>query len=72
MLRSRPIHAALLVRLINQIAQGIFVVLFIVFVAQRLHGGPSEIGLLRGVQAVGAIAGGVTLAMTARRYSPGR
>jgi len=71
MLRSRPIRAALLVTLISQIAQGIFVVLFILFVAQRLHGGSSDIGLLRGVQAVGAIAGGVILAMIARRYSPG-
>lgn len=71
MLRSRAIRAALLVTLISQIAQGIFVVLFILFVAQRLHGGPSDIGLLRGVQAVGAIAGGVILAMIARRYSPG-
>lgn len=71
MLHSRPIRAALVVTLISQIAQGIFVVLFILFVAQRLHGGPSDIGLLRGVQAVGAIAGGVILAMIARRYSPG-
>ena len=71
MLRSRPIRAALLVTLISQIAQGIFVVLFILFVAQSLHGGSSDIGLLRGVQAVGAIAGGVILAMIARRYSPG-
>ncbi len=71
MLRSRPIRAALLVTLISQIAQGIFVVLFILFVAQQLHGGSSDIGLLRGVQAVGAIAGGVILSMIARRYSPG-
>lgn len=71
MLRSRHVRAALLVTLISQIAQGIFVVLFVLFVAQRLRGGSSDIGLLRGVQAVGAIAGGVILAMIARRYSPG-
>lgn len=71
MLRRRPIRAALLVTLISQIAQGIFVVLYILFVAQRLHGGSSDIGLLRGVQAVGAIAGGVILVVLARRYSPG-
>ena len=71
MLHSRPIRAALLVMVVSQVAQGIFVVLFILFVAQRLHGGPSDIGLLRGVQAVGAIAGGVILAVIARRYSPG-
>ena len=54
------------------IAQGIFVVLFILFVARRLHGDSSKIGLLRGVQAVGAIAGGLGLAMLARNASPGR
>lgn len=71
MLRSRRLRGALLATLVSQIAQGIFVVLFILFVAQRLHGTVSEIGLLRGVQAVGAIAGGVILVVIARRYSPG-
>jgi len=47
-------------------------VLFIVFVAQRLHGGAGETGLLRGVQAVGAIAAGLALATIARRRSPVR
>ncbi|HEX3975265.1 MAG TPA: hypothetical protein VHW96_03325 [Solirubrobacteraceae bacterium] len=61
-LRHRAVAAALLVALVAETAQGIFVVLFIVFVARRLHGGAAEIGLLRGVQAVGAIAGGILLA----------
>lgn len=71
MLRSPALRGALLVTLISQVAQGIFVVLFILFVARRLHGSPGDIGLLRGVQAVGAIAGGVILVAVARRYSPG-
>jgi MFS family permease len=71
MLRSRPLRGALLVTLISQVSQGIFVVLFILFVARRLHGSPADIGLLRGVQAVGAIAGGLVLVAVARRYSPG-
>jgi MFS family permease len=58
------------VALVADIAQGIFVVLFIVFVAQRLHGGAAEIGLLRGVQAVGAVAGGLLLATAGRRWRP--
>ena len=70
-LRRGPLRGALLVTLISQVAQGIFVVLFILFVARRLHGSPGDIGLLRGVQAVGAIAGGAVLVAVARRYSPG-
>jgi MFS family permease len=60
-LADRRISGALIVTFVVQIAQGIFVVLFIVFVARRLHGGSAETGLLRGLQAVGAIAGGLVL-----------
>ena len=69
-LRTRAVAAALLVAFVADIAQGIFVVLFIVFVARRLHGGAAEIGLLRGVQAVGAIAGGILLAAWGDRWRP--
>ncbi|HXD64821.1 MAG TPA: MFS transporter [Solirubrobacteraceae bacterium] len=69
-LRHRTVAAALLVALVADAAQGIFVVLFIVFVARRLHGGSAEIGLLRGVQAIGAIGGGVLLAVRGHRWRP--
>jgi MFS family permease len=69
-LRNRGTRAGLLVTFVTQIAQGIFVVLFILFVAVRLHGGPAEIGLLRGVQAIGAIAGGIALTALAARLAP--
>jgi MFS family permease len=68
--RNRAVAAALLVALIAETAQGIFVVLFIVFVARRLHGGSTEIGLLRGVQAIGAVAGGLLLAARGHRWRP--
>ena len=69
-LRRRAVAAVLLVALVADTAQGIFVVLFIVFVARRLGGGAAEIGLLRGVQAVGAIAGGALLALRGTRWPP--
>jgi predicted MFS family arabinose efflux permease len=69
-LRKRTVAAVLLVALVADTAQGIFVVLFIVFVARRLGGGAAEIGLLRGVQAVGAIAGGALLALRGDRWRP--
>ncbi|MFZ1994065.1 MAG: hypothetical protein WAU75_08140, partial [Solirubrobacteraceae bacterium] len=69
-LRMPAVAAALVVALVAATAQGIFVVLFIVFVARRLGGGPAEIGLLRGVQAVGAIAGGTLLATRGDRWRP--
>jgi MFS family permease len=71
-LRSRTIRTPLLVTFIDQIAQGIFVVLFILFVAHELQGGSSEIGLLRGVQAVGAIAAGLALSFTRSPNLAGR
>jgi predicted MFS family arabinose efflux permease len=70
-LARRPIRAGLIVLLIASAAQGIFVVLFVVFVAQALHGDAAEIGLLRGVQGIGAIAGGLLLAVVGR-MAPGR
>jgi MFS family permease len=69
-LRDGRTRAALLVAFVASTAQGIFVVLFIVFVARRLQGGSAEIGLLRGVQAVGAIGGGLLLARRGDRWRP--
>jgi MFS family permease len=69
-LRRPTIRAVVLVGGVGEVAQGIFVVTFVIFVADRLHGGAGEIGLLRGVQAVGAIGAGLVLGMLARRVSP--
>lgn len=71
-LRHPSIRRALTLTFFADIAQGIFLVLFIVFVARRLHGGAGETGLLRGVQAVGAIGAGLALATVARRRAPVR
>jgi MFS family permease len=67
----RPIRAGLAVTAITAIGQGLFIVLFVVFVARTLHGNAAENGLLRAVQAIGAIAGGLVLTR-ATRVRPGR
>jgi MFS family permease len=66
----RPIRATLSMAAIGAVAQGLFAVLFVPFVARALAGDAAETGLLRGVQAVGAIAAGLLLATVARRWRP--
>ncbi|MGP3533916.1 MFS transporter [Microbacterium sp. RD1] len=49
------------------VAQGMFQVLFVLFVVGPLGGGEADVGLLRGIQAVGAIAAGLALGILSRR-----
>jgi MFS family permease len=71
-LAGRTVRRVLAVLALAGAAQGMFTVLFVVFVARDLHGGEAEIGLLRGVQAIGAIGAGVAFATVRRVPPPGR
>ena len=68
--REPRLRAVVLIGALSQLSQGIFVVLFVVFVLDRLHGTPGDVGLIRGVQAIGGIAGGILVGAIARRTSP--
>ncbi len=54
---------------ITSVAQGMFVVLYLAFVVRSLGGGGGEIGLIRGVQAVGGVLGSIAIARLAARVS---
>jgi MFS family permease len=60
-LRRPAVFRPVLVLLVAGVAQGMFVVLFVFFVTEVLRGTDADIGLLRGLQAVGAIAAGLAL-----------
>ncbi|SFW82033.1 MFS transporter [Amycolatopsis australiensis] len=54
----------------TSLAQGMFLVLFVVYVLDVLGGSEADAGLLRGVQAIGGLAAGFALATVARRAAP--
>ena len=54
------------------LAQGAFVVLFVLFVVRDLNGTEADVGVLRGVQAIGALAGGLLLGAVVKRWDAGR
>ncbi|MBI5088188.1 MAG: MFS transporter, partial [Actinobacteria bacterium] len=60
----------LIVNSLGQVSQGFFLVLFVVFVVDRLGGGGTEVGVIRGSMAVGALVGAAVIARTAHRCDP--
>jgi MFS family permease len=53
---------------LQSLAQGIFLILYIVFVLRVLHGTATDVGLLRGVQAIGGLLGGLFIAAVGQRF----
>ena len=68
--RSRELATVTVIAVIGSLAQGVFLVLFIVYVTENLHAGDTEVGILRGVQAIGGVLGGLLAGLLVRRVAP--
>ena len=69
---DRGLRWGLVVNGLAGVAQGIFTVLFVLFVTRVLGGDGADVGLLRGVQAIGGLLGGVLVVGLATRLEAGR
>jgi predicted MFS family arabinose efflux permease len=70
-INRRPVlRGVLSIGAIAQIAQGAFVVLFVVFVVERLGGDGTAVGIIRGTMAVGAVLGAAVIARLSARIDP--
>jgi predicted MFS family arabinose efflux permease len=65
--RSRTLASALVISCVAAIAQGLFLVLFVLFVLRSMHAGDQVVGLLRGVQAIGGVLGGLIVGTWAKQ-----
>ncbi|UAJ78496.1 MFS transporter [Leifsonia sp. ZF2019] len=68
--RSGTLRTLAVITALGSVSQGLFLVLFIVYVTQDLGAGDAGVGLLRGVQAIGGVLGGLLSGMLVRRLAP--
>jgi MFS family permease len=66
---NRTLLSALVISFLSAVAQGLFLVLFVLFVLRSLHAGDGVVGLLRGVQAIGGVLGGLLVGTWARHLT---
>jgi MFS family permease len=64
---SARLRNTILIGAASQVAQGMFVVLFVVFVLDQLAADGGAVGLIRGVQAIGGVIGGVVIGVLGAR-----
>jgi len=69
-LRIGRLRSTYAVIFVSSIAQGLFLVLFVLFVLGPMQGSDADVGVLRGIQAVGAIVAGLALGFLARSAGP--
>ncbi|MEV8212492.1 MFS transporter [Leifsonia sp. NPDC077715] len=68
--RSATLRTLALIAALGGVAQGLFLVLFLVYVTQNLGAGDTGAGIIRGVQAIGGVLGGLVTGLIARRLGP--
>ena len=68
--RSATLRTIALLAALGGIAQGLFLVLFLVYVIENLGAGDTGAGIIRGVQAIGGVLGGLVTGVLARRLGP--
>jgi len=70
--RSRPVLVILAVSGATAIGEGIFAVMFLIWVTEALSGGVPQLGWFMSAQAIGGLLGALVIGSVARRFTPER